>query len=264
MKKVTYLMFVVLMVTVFSRQTASAQSSIIIPKASKNLDLGELKQSQQPRNSEADQPNNENPENRASSGQNSSSEEMDFRLTFFLDEIAKAQKAVDEYTPEEKIYLVGKGEYDWLVRAVSPKKRTEFYEKWKTLLTPNGRTKFDSALDSIAASAAKKFPLYKANPKVYNFHNPVEEKMMRGKIENVAQLKIYKVGLNQTSWLIDKNNLGIPTARYKQGMIWLRDPADDHSYCHISYINIIQDYAGGGTYGASYARFTGDELAGCP
>lgn len=198
----------------------------------------------------------------ADSTKASADDEMDFRLKFFLDEITKAQRSVDEYTPEEKIYLVGGGEYDWLLRAVSPKAREEWSQKW--LNKPNERNKFNSALDALAASAAKKLPLYQANPKSYNFHNPAEEKMMKGTLENLASLKIFKIGLNQANWLIDKNDLGIPTARYKNGMLWVRDSADDHLYCRFYYVNIIQDYAGGGRYGASYAKFTGGELAGCP
>lgn len=192
----------------------------------------------------------------------SDDDEMDFRLKFFLDEIAKAQKSVDEYTPEDKIYLVGGGEYDWLLRAVSPRAREEWSKKWLT--KPNERNKFNAALDALAASAAKKLPLYQANPRAYNFHNPAEEKMMKGTLENLASLKIFKIGLNQANWLIDKNDLGIPTARYKHGMLWVRDAADDHAFCKIYYVNIIQDYAGGGSYAASYAKYTGSELAGCP
>jgi hypothetical protein len=47
-------------------------------------------------------------------------------------------------------------------------------------------------------------------------------------------------------------------------VVWARSTLNDHPYCRIYWINIIQDYAGGGTYGASYAYFVNDELAGCP
>ncbi len=61
-----------------------------------------------------------------------------------------------------------------------------------------------------------------------------------------------------------ENELGIPKARYKQGYVWVRVTSDDHPYCHLYQINIIQDYAGGGTYGASYAKFLDNNLSGCP
>lgn len=255
MKKNLKLVCTFLIVFALGVQIASAQFTITIPKIPKI----KKPKIEQPTTTDDKQSGEEK-----SASESNKEDEMDFRLTLFLEKIAKAQKDTNEYTPETKIYLVGGGEYEWLVRAVSLKERNEFYEKWKSLLTPSGRKKFETEFDALAASAAKKLPLYKANPKVYNFHNPTEEKMMKGTLENLAALKIHKVGLNQANWLIDKNGLGLPTARYKQGMIWLRDPADDHPYCHIYYVNIIQDYAGGGTYGASYAKFTGDELAGCP
>jgi hypothetical protein len=150
-----------------------------------------------------------------------------------------------------------------LLFAVSPSAR----EKW---LKDSNALQFKecpnlvSALDKLAAAAAEKFPLYTANPKAYNLRNPAEEKMMKATLKNAAAVKIHKIGLNQASWLISKNELGLPTSRYKHGFIWFRDPADDHPYCHFYYVNILQDYAGGGTYGASYALFVEDGLAGCP
>lgn len=56
----------------------------------------------------------------------------------------------------------------------------------------------------------------------------------------------------------DLNNLGIPTARYKRRRAGLRDPADDHPCCPISYISITRDNGGAG-----YVRFSGDKPAGC-
>ncbi len=88
--------------------------------------------------------------------------------------------------------------------------------------------------------------------------------MMKGTLGNLATLKIHKIELAQSNWLISKNDFGLSMARYKQGYIWVRDTTDDHPYCHFYQINIIQDYAGGGTYGASYARFLDNTLFGCP
>ncbi len=121
-----------------------------------------------------------------------------------------------------------------------------------------------AAFDKLSASAAEKLPLYKPNTKAFAFHNPAEERLMKGKINDLADHKIHYIGVKQSSWLIDKNDLGIPKSRYKHGMVWVRYTPDDHSYCRIYWINIIQDYAGGGTYGDSYAYFVSDELAGCP
>ena len=256
MKNYSILMFVFLIVFALGFQTVSAQFTITIPKIPKikkpkpDSTTNETKQKVQTSDQKTPSPDS------------TQGDTMDPITASFLNDIAIAQKAVDAYTPEEKTYLVRDGEYNWLLRAVSPSER----EKWnkKSLKKPGDLQKFNDALDVLAASVAKKMPLYQANPKIYNFHNAAEEKMMKEELENPATTKIYKIGLNQNSWLISKNDYGLPTSRYKNGMIWLRDPANDHPYCKIYYVNIIQDYSGGGTYGASYAEYVGGELAGCP
>lgn len=191
-------------------------------------------------------------------------EPMDGRLGLFLDEIGKAQKEVERYNANDYMYLVGGTSAEWLMRAVSPKDRSEWTEKWKVLMTPSVQKRFDEAFQNLSASAALKLPSYNSSLNKYSVHNPVEEKMMKGVLTRIADYKIYSVGLQERTWLIDKNDYGLPTARYKHGVIWLRDTKSDHPYCYASYINIKQDYAGGGTYGASYARFIEDELVGCP
>lgn len=182
-------------------------------------------------------------------------------LDVHLGKIAERQTEVSSFTPERG-WFTRDFTYDHLLFAVSPLAR----EKW--LKDSNGLQfkecpNLVTAFDKLAAAAAEKFPLYTANPKAYNFRNPSEEKMMKATLKNAA-VKIHKIGLNQASWLISKSELGLPTSRYKHGFIWFRDPADDHPYCHFYYVNILQDYAGGGTYGASYALFVEDGLAGCP
>ena len=87
---------------------------------------------------------------------------------------------------------------------------------------------------------------------------------MKGVLTRIADYKIFSSGLQQTAWQIDKNDYGLPTARYKHGVIYLRDTKSDHPYCYAHYVNVIQDYAGGGTYNVSYARFVGTEMVGCP
>jgi hypothetical protein len=183
-------------------------------------------------------------------------------LQAHMEDIAKRQKDVDSFTPGRG-WLVGTATYNHLLFAVSPAAR----EKWLTdsnALGFKNCPNFVAALDNLAAAAAKKIPLYQPDTKAYAFRSPAEERLMKGKINDPADHKIFYSGIKQASWLIDKNDFGIPTARYKHGLVWVRYVPNDHPYCRIYYINIIQDYAGGGTYGASYARFVGDELAGCP
>lgn len=173
------------------------------------------------------------------------------------DGIRKVQKQVDEYDPATKSTMATYSEY--ALYAVSPKER----EKW--LRDKNAmefKENVDALLAPLAAALAKRLPTY--IPKLYTVRNAAEEAMMKRVLTNPARYKIYGIGLEQSAWLVGKNSLGIPTARYKHGMIYLRDSQSDHPYCFATYVNIIQDYTGGGTYGASYPKIVQDDLVGCP
>ena len=177
-----------------------------------------------------------------------------------LEDIAKRQKEVDSFTPDRG-WLINSNNYDHLLYAVSPSAR----EKWLTGANALAyKNCLAAAFDRLAASAATKLPLFLPNIRAYAQHNPAEEKLMKSKISDLADHKIFYTGIQEPNWLIEKNDLGIPKARYKHGMVWVRYTPNDHSYCRVYYINIIQDYAGGGTYGAIYANFIEDRLFGCP
>ena len=187
-------------------------------------------------------------------------------LSFYVEDIDKAKKSIDEYTPEGKLYLVNAVGGEWLLISVSSAARQKWLTKDKNFAdwdTGHPGNIFDQALSSLSVSGATMIPLYKPSPKTYAFHSPAEEKMMQSKLASLATLKIIKIGLTHGSWQIDKNSLGIPTDRYKWGIIWARDTSDDHPYCHLYHVNVIQDYAGGGTYAATYAKFISGELVGC-
>jgi hypothetical protein len=186
----------------------------------------------------------------------------DIRISVFLDDIKKAKSEIERYNPADWLYLVSEGDASAaLLRAVSPRERQKFLSEWSKA---NGINKLVAPFDDLAAAAAKKLPTYIPKPNGFAFHNPLPEKMMKGALDNVSTLKINKIGLSENAWLIDKNDIGIPMSRYKHGSIWARDTSDDHPYYHFYRVNIIEDYAGGGTYGASYAKLVQDELVGCP
>lgn len=264
MKNRCLLIAAFLIVSVVGCQSAAAQITITIPGIPKIPKVKKPKV-------ETTTPTNDDNSQSGNSGATTETkqddppyEQTDARISLFLDELKKAQKDVDEYTPETKLYLVGGNSTDWLWRAVSAKQRTEFMEKWKVVMTPGAQKRFDEGFAKLAVSAAGKLPTYKASLSKFGFHNAAEERMMKGVLKNIADYKIFSSGLQQTAWLIDKNDYGLPTSRYKHGVIYLRDTKSDHPYCYATYVNIKQDYAGGGTYGASYARFIEDEMVGCP
>lgn len=265
MKNKYFLTTAFLIVLIFGWQVAVAQVTITLPNFPKipKIKKPKVVATPEPDTTSGDQNGNDSTTTEPKPTE-PKYEPMDARLSFFLDELAKAQKDVDAYTPEDKLYLVGATSGEWMRRAISAKERTEWEEKWKSVMTPGAKKRFDDGFAALAASAAEKLPTYKASISKYGFHNAAEERMMKSVLTKIADYKIFSSGLQQSAWLIDKNDYGLPTARYKHGVIYLRDTKSDHPYCYATYVNIKQDYAGGGTYGASYARFIEDEMVGCP
>ena len=264
MKKSSILMTAFLIVFALGAQAALAQITITLPKFPK---IKKPKQEQSQTDSTSG--NNQSNQNSANGdGQTKESKNAlptgncagNIWVQSHLEDIAKRQKEVDSFTPDRE-WLVGSNNYDHLLYAVSPSAR----EKWLTGANAlEYKNCLASALDKLAASAATKLPLFLPAAKTYAQHNPAEEKLMKSKINDLADHKIFYIGIQEPSWLIDKNEFGIPKSRYKHGMVWVRYAPNDHAYCRVYYINIIQDYAGGGTYGASYAYFVEDKLFGCP
>lgn len=263
MKKNSVLLFATLTVVALGFQLISAQITINLPKIPKIK-----KDKPVQKDTPAIDSNNQNANNQTTDPQTTTAkedDEMDFRLSGFLEEIGIAKKEVDEYTPQMQSSLTWRAKsQEWLWRAVSPKARNQFFEQWKALMNSATQKKFEDALNQLSASAAQKLPTSMPNNNNFAFHNAAEEKMMKGTLEDISTIKIHKIGLLHGIWQISKNDYGLPNARYKQGYMWVRNTADSHPYCRLFQINIIQDYAGGGTYGQSYARFLDDTLFGCP
>ena len=277
MRKISCLTFAFLILTAFSLQTASAQITINIPEIPR-IRKPKREQPKQPDPPRPEQPTatttDDGPTNQPTTSETRESQPTskpadkyadNVAVNFHIEEIQKREKEVNEYNPADDAYMVSASNEDYLLFAVSPRAREKWMKGFGILdirETPNNRV--DAALDALAAAAAKKLPIYLPNAANFAFRNPLEEKMMKGKLDNLATLKIHKIGLAHGTWQISKNDFGLPTARYKRGYIWVRDTADDHPYCRLYQVNIIQDYAGGGTYGASYARFLDNTLFGCP
>ncbi len=261
MRKNVFTAIAVTIAVILSGAGVSAQFTITIPGVPKikkpKQETPKTTTTEPDAQTGSDRPSNTNTATQTTSAD----DEMDFRLKFFLEEIEKVQKSVDEYTQEDKLYLVSSAESEWLMRAISQKERAEWTKKWLT--KPNEQKIFADAFDRLSTSAAKKLPTYKGSLHEYKIRNAAEEKLMRTVLTRIANYKIYSTGLMQANWLIDKDDYGLPRARYKHGAFWIRDITDDHPYCYLTYVNVIQDYAGGGTYAASSARFIRDELIAC-
>lgn len=187
-------------------------------------------------------------------------------VNVMVGDMRNAQEDIDSYTPEGKIYLVRSPLAPWLLRAVSQKARDAFAidKKFQDWRKANSGNKYDTGLDALAASAAKKLPAYIPGAKNFAFRDAAMEKMMKDKLKNLATLKIHKIGLMHSAWVIEKDSSGFPANRYREAFIWATDSSDDHPYCHLYGFVIQQDYAGGGTYGATFAYLNTDALFGCP
>lgn len=279
MKKNLVLMLMFLSVMVFGLETVSAQFTISIPKLPKikkekpsppaaptdntsptNNSSSNGQSNTSPSNNQQPEPPKQSP----SPPENEDKYANSPGFNFHVDKIKEWTKMVDEYN-SDKIYLVPTSNDNYLWYAVSAQAREEWIKNMKVSdirQTPNNR--LDAALDALKVAAAKKLPSYLPETKNYPFKNAVEEGLMKSKINRLADHKILYIGLQHANWVIDKNDFGIPTARYKRGMVWVRVARHDYPYCWVYYINVIQDYAGGGRYGASYGNYVGDELFGCP
>jgi hypothetical protein len=178
-----------------------------------------------------------------------------------LKDINKVQDDLDTFTPDRD-WIVGKYTYDHLLFAVVPSERDLFYTESKAPYK-NCPT-LVAAYKKVSDTAAIKLPQFVPNKRAYAIQTPAYIKAMHAKITDIQNYKIHYSGVKEPNWLIETNSLGIPTARYKHGLVWVRNTKSTHPYCWIFYINLVQAYAGGGTYGATYGNYVARSMAGCP
>lgn len=276
MKKSPILIFVFLTVFALGLQSASAQITITVPKIPKikkdkqepKQDTPTTQEKESPTNDTNQSNENKSDDNRKTENETKKSEQdlpdsAAYRMWF--DELQGAVKEAEEYTPQsDRAIYTYSGKYDWGLIAVSARARNEWFEDVAEWRKANPKNKFDAAFDKLAALLAKHMPAFKGGLANYKFRNPADENIMKTVFEDITRYQIFSYGIKESNWLIEKSDYGIPNARYKHAVFYLRDKKGDHPYCYLTYVNIIQDYSGGGTYAASRARFIEDQLVGCP
>ena len=179
-----------------------------------------------------------------------------------LENIEKTKKQAASYKPGARAFYVSDfndNENIYLKAALSPARRKKWLGQMKAATVS---ACMDPKLDELAAIARTTLPSYR--PTGFTIRNAAEEKLLLTGVNDIAKATILGTGLADADWRIEKLRNGIPSARYKYGMIYARYPTSDDGFCRIIHVNIVQDYAGGGTYAASRARFIKTEPAGCP
>lgn len=175
------------------------------------------------------------------------------------DGIKKVLDAIERYRAGSGDSMMSSSEYAFY--AVSPKMRADWLKEKNAL---NFSDAVDQMLKPLATALTEKLPTYLPSTEKYAVRNQAEEALLKRVLPNPTRQKIFKIGLAQTTWQIDKGSFGIPQARYKNGLIYRRDLQADHPYCYATYVNVIQNYAGGGTYAASRSEIIREELVACP
>ena len=185
----------------------------------------------------------------------------DMMVNVYLTDIEKTRKEAEAYKPGARDYYVqdfSDRQNIYLKASLSPSRRKEWLGTWPAnivqCITP--------ALENLAEVAKGTLPTYR--PTGYALGTSAELKVLKSGVNDLAEATVFKVGLSSSTWNISKDSFNFPTARYKYGMISAKYSTTDDGFCRIIYVNLVQDYAGGGTYGESYGNLIKSEFAGCP
>jgi len=242
---------------------ASAQITINIPKIPKWPKTDKTKEVTDNNTTNTTNGKTEDTNNGRNNSNNTSGDfcSTDMMVGVYMKDIETTRKQAEDYRPGARDYYVqdfSDRQNIYLKASLSASRRKEWLGTWPKnivdCITP--------ALDNLGTIAKKTLPTY--TPSGYNLGTPAEQKVLRSGVNDLADATVFKVGISSPNWLISKDSFNFPTARYRYGIIWAKYPGLDDGFCRIIYVNLVQDYAGGGTYGASYANFIKSEFAGCP
>jgi hypothetical protein len=183
--------------------------------------------------------------------------EIDPTLKFVLDEIIESTKDVNEFDPETRRWSANN---TWIWRAISSKDR----ESWARSFFkefPDQKGRFYKQLDKLNEAFAKKVHLLVPGDELFKYHNEEEEELMK---EQVTVDDIHEIGIEQKNWEIQYHPNKEPKHKIKNGFIWGRNKKDDTPYCRLYQVTLLQQYAGGGQYEATYAEYFNSWPRPCP
>lgn len=191
--------------------------------------------------------------------------QFEARAMYFIGDIKETKEAFDRNDSREGFRLSQKTNNDWVRIAFSKAARANFIASYNIeKLTPAAQNEIKRLLDALAVSANAAVQERRPLDSSFSFKNPALDRLIKTKLGNSATLKYFNSGFTTAGWNIQSNNLGIPRYRFKRGYIYAKDSADEHKFCHLYYISVRQDYAGGGTYGSAFADYESDTLVACP
>ena len=147
---------------------------------------------------------------------------------------------------------------EYLEAGISPKFRQGWFGDHRT--AEKDRHCMSGIFDAIGTAAKRTLPKYR--PRGYTHHedDALIKEIAKQKLPDAS---ILEVGVSSSDWEIEKLRNGLPRVRYKYGMAWVKTPSADDGYCRIVYVNVQQDYSGGGTFGSSRGNYIKTEPAGC-
>lgn len=181
-------------------------------------------------------------------------------IDYQIEQIAKYKGQLESWNPATQYFPKPSSSDEYIGLALSKKERADWLRDKK--MQPDA--KLEAALEDLKGLLHKRLPEYTINPKSFTNRNPAEEKLLLAQMNDIPGMKVYKIGFNQPTWIIEKNEWGIPKARYKHGLIYGRNPASEDPFCRVWYLNVVQEYSGAGTYGPTQARYIEREFIACP
>ncbi len=173
----------------------------------------------------------------------------------------KTLRDAEKYKATERKYYVRElsdNRNEYFEAGISPRAREEWFKSHRT--SDKDRHCMAGVFDALAAAA--KHNLSKYRPRGYTHHDD-DALIKEVAKQKIPDAQILEVGVSSPTWNIEKLRNGLPRVRYKYGMAWVKSASADDGYCRIVYVNVQQDYSGGGTFGESAGNFIKIEPAGC-
>jgi hypothetical protein len=173
----------------------------------------------------------------------------------------KTLREAENYKATERTWYVRElsdRRNEYLEAGISPKTRAEWYGGHRT--AEKDHHCMDGIFDALSNAAKKTLPKYR--PRGYTHHD--DDKLIKEAVkQQIPDAQFLEVGVSSPTWEIEKLHNGLPRVRYKYGMAWVKTASADDGYCRIVYVNVQQDYSGGGTFGESRPNYIKSEPAGC-